>query len=282
MAQATTLPPAPAGYGSAFREVLEVVRALTADQITTLNNVSEHLQTDAAHQQAVERFEAAFELVDGGIAQFAAEGKLIITAPGGALAALYAVLLRDRGLITAADFTIITDPWTTAGLPLPAAVTGDEALGTFTAIAEMTSDLIADELLHAAAGTAQYGAVLVLTGYNHGELLAYPCIRKFVERHEGGALKIDWNSVAIDHAMDLLEEELGEDATDFLTVALAMLPDGELGVDVTDDNAEVLTLATAYTTGATSLLNPRWETQDDVQTLNPAVASAPTADGSGA
>jgi hypothetical protein len=255
MTQAVTLPPAPTAYGSAFAEVLEAVHALTDDQVTELHTQWNNLDPGALGDATEHLDEALSLLGEDVIEQICEDGILGINTVLPARDVLYAVLLRDRGLLTAADFAALTRAWTRAGLPLPAAVTGDSDVGPFTAINEMTSDLLADELLHAAASTPQYGATLVLTGYNHGELLAYPAIRQCIDRHDG-EYRIDWNSLAVDHASGDFED-LGGIVDYFLTVALALLPGGEFGQDISADNAEVITLAVAYTTGAAHLLEPR-------------------------
>lgn len=248
MTQTTTAPSA--RYGRAFAEVYQTALSLTAHKRGMLVANLSHADQDE-HRAATERLGEGLNLI--GVDELLSLEDGDEAESFAAFDVIYAVLLRDRGLITAADFATIVTPWVLADLPLPAAVTGDDETGPFTAVHDMTSDCLGDELLHAAFGTDAYGAVLALTGYNHGELLAYPTVRGYVERRRG-VLVMDWKGLA---SVPFHSPELGEDAADFLEFVLMLSPASEepdVLVPRDTDRAEVMITAIAYANGLESLL----------------------------
>lgn len=259
MAQATAnRPVAPARFGAAYHEVHQTITNLTPDQVVALTHAYSNAEF-YSYQLAVARLNDALEVLD-------VDDDLLSVEPAPAPYAentANAVLARDRGLLTAADFRTITDPWIHAGLPLPSTVTGDDPISaTLVSLDVLTTDRVADELMSAAADRDDYAAVMMLTGYNHGELLAYPRVRRFLDRHTTGELVVDWDSlrIALDNGALL---GLGEPASNALHFAIGLrLPaDGSCGflhfsTPDSADTAEVMALAFAHAIGA-ALPSPR-------------------------
>ncbi len=250
-ATSTTAPAAPpAGYGRPFCEIYQATHALTADQAAALEAAAAR-RDDATYEAAARRLDDALVLLnyeDPDTGPFE-------TRPQCAADAAFAVLARDRGVITAGDFDTITEPWRSTGLLLPPASTGDDDNGV--AIEAMTADRICEELMDTAASTRLAGATIALTEYNIGELLAYPAVRGYVERRADGLVDLRWTDLIGDvadstrkHAFDSLPRE-ALDALIFAT-SLAVEP-AEVRVVVVpttavadDGNAETVTLAVAY------------------------------------
>lgn len=254
MVQATTLTP-PARYGRAYAAIFAVAHALTAEQVTDVYEACNELADyNPAYDLAAARLNDSIELIAG-------TDSGIDGLPLQVVDTVRAVLARDRGLITAADFALITGPWVAAGLPLPEAVTGDDEAETFTALDLMTSDRLGDQLLQNALGEDDfYGAVLMLTGYNHGELLAYQGMRRLLDTHRGGRLMFDWRCLISSITRNRLHVEFAEltaEARDALRFAARLvLPNANLPgspqflIPETDDTADVMATAFAYAIGA--------------------------------
>jgi hypothetical protein len=244
---------APAAYGSAFAQIYATARHVSADQREELARTWELANTDA-YRTASKRLDEALDLL--GIERETFESPALITDT------VYAVLAFDRGLLSRADFEAITGAWTLAGLPLPMQIDGDEEIPTSVNINFVTADALADELLHAANGTADYAAVLMLTGYNHGELLNYPSVRACIDRRPStGEFVIDWALLraAVDDEDDTddgIVDEVEENVADILAVTLSLLPgDEESLVDfIGRPNAAAFVTAAAYGMGVEHLL----------------------------
>jgi hypothetical protein len=262
MAQTTTPArprPIPAWFGRAYRQVAETARALTDEQYAKLYRALSDALSAGHYSVAVLRTQTA--LFDIGVDP----DDLIAEQPVTVVDAAMAVLARDRGVITDADFDTITSVWTAAGLPLPAAITiDDDADGP---IDDMTTDRIADELMiSGVADPKVYGAVLMLTGYNHGELLAYPAVRQFLQRDDDGKLRVRWVGLARAAGSGAAEAlpQVGGDARRALSFAAALrqpmlgkelrLPVSLPGGADFDDNAEVMAIAFAHAMGAGHLI----------------------------
>jgi hypothetical protein len=259
-----TMTQAPGAYGTAFRQVYATAAEITAEQRDQLSKTWELADT-AAYAAASKRLDEAIDLLDVERVNFYSPALISDT--------VYAVLALDRGLITRTDFEAITGAWTLAGLPLPMQLDGDEAIPSCANIDFVTTDALVDELLHATFGTDQYGAVLMLTGYNYGELLAYRSVRACLDRRGNGDFIIDWKSLS--NALDGDEadedtdvDEMEEKAADAIEVALGLLPAGTLEDDDAtegeddsllgfvggDANAEPFVTAVAYSFGVQHLL----------------------------
>lgn len=250
MAQAITITAPPAKYGRAYAEIVNAAAALTTDQVDELNRLYRDWP-ETAPRGIYERIDAAIEL-------FRPVHEHHVLEPLAAVDAADAVLARDRGVITSADFAALTAVWVAAGHPLPGAITGDSEVGPFTPINAMTSDLISDELLHAANGTPEYGAVLMLTGYNVGELLAHQSVRGWIDRHNN-QYKVDWAGLAEALDADQLGD-LGEDARWFLESTTSLATISPTVHDVPASAAETVVIGVAYTYFLPHMINPHWET----------------------
>lgn len=264
MAQATTAPPptaAPPGFGTAFAETSRTAHELTADQAVELADAFDEADADA--------YEEALCRLDGALSLLGVDGYEDVPAQHVA----YAVLARDRGVINAGDFQVITKAWAAAGLPLPTASTGD--VDDDAPISEMTTDRICDELVHAAADTPAMGPVLLLTGYNYGELLAYPSMRDFVARGDDDLLYINWQGLErlFDGEDGPELKDLPDEAVEILSTVLDIVADGDELVPAGSDNAELLTLALAYTFGTEHMIDPSW----DNNLPRPAASPVPSA-----
>lgn len=259
-ATSTTIAP-PARYGRAYRELIETVNSLTPEQVGDLDRIWTEIAANGnrAYETASARMDQAASIVIDDAGDPGLDGKSIPI-----IDTALAVLCRDRGLLTQDDFAAITAPWTAAGLPLPVAVTGDEEADPLVAIDVMTSDRLADELLnhtfHDLAAYPTYGAVLLLTGYNHGELLAHEPVRRVLDRHNDGKLMIDWASLRSDLAKGVITD-LTDEAHNALCLALdlaLMSGGGSANVHLFSpdhpETAEVMTFAIARTLGVPYLL----------------------------
>lgn len=255
MAQATTpTRPAPPGHGRAYAEVHATALALTDDQLDAI--------TAAANAEDPDVYAAAARRLDDALLLIEAEHpEPSDRLPAAVTDTMQSVLARDRGLITAGDFDTLTAAWSAAGLPLPAAITiDDDADGPIDA---MTSDRVADELMISTFGDPElYGAALMLTGYNHCELLAYPAVRQFIVRLPDGKLRVAWDELA-DATEDLSGPlaDLPEFALDAIAVACELRRPRRGEVHrlrffdpENPDNAEVMAIAFAHSLGVGHLL----------------------------
>lgn len=262
MAQATTASPPrfgdigdpvppPERYGSAFSAIYKVAVSLPNDQ---RHKLLDEFHTLTCREHEIEIYHAALARLNEVLGLLGVEER----EDDPAVDVAFAMLARDRGLITAGDFDTLTAAWVAAGLPLPAASTGDE--DTDVPVAKMTTDRVCDELVHTAHGTPHVGAVLVLTGFNHGELLTYDIVRGFVVKTDNG-LEVRWAD--LDYA---LHEEgqfppagiLSGEALGFLALAVSMatLPSA---APAGSANAEVMTLACAYALGSEYMIDPWYD-----------------------
>lgn len=240
--------PPPARYGSAFSAIYQVATSLPVDMRVKLHDEFLRREDD------IEVYHAALHRLDEVLGLLGVEER----EDDLAVDVAFAMLARDRGLITAGDFDTITAAWVAADLPLPATSDGDE--DTDVPVAKMTTDRVCDELTHAAHGTPHAGAVLVLTGFNYGELLTYDIVREFVVKTDNG-LEVRWAD--LDYA---LNEEgqfppagiLSGEALGFLALAVSMatLPSA---APAGSGNAEVMTLACAYALGTEHMISPTYD-----------------------
>lgn len=273
MAQAATptRSPIPAAYGNAYRQIVDTALALTSDQYDALRHAWDD-RDDQVYEPALLRTETA--LINIGI-----NPDDLLTEPLPAVDAALAVLARDRGVISDGDFDTLTTAWSTIGLPLPVATTTNNG-----PIHDMTSDHIADQLtISGHTDPAVYGAVLMLTGYNHGELLAYPAVRKFVHHDTDGKLQIRWDELNHTLTNDDAGAQLGQlelraraalafaiDLRNPMTGSTMTMPLGLIG---DDDNVETMAIAFAYAIGAGYLLDRT--SNDDLPAIPASPAAAP-------
>lgn len=271
MAKAATDAPrmqAPPSYGRHFRVIFDVAFNLDSTRIAALRHHQELAKwgdEGVAYLAAQRRLDEAMDVVGISDDQPPHES---LTDPMACADAIYAVLLRDRGLLTAADYNLLIAPWRAAGLPDVLVVTGDDQADALTAVQHMTSDRIADQLLVTAWGTQVYAATMLLTGYNYGELLAYETVRDAVRVLHDGSLRLDWEALrrGVTHGQELagqlIEDEMDADATEFLLMALDLADNDDLAdviTDTTDHNAATLVSAMAWVSGVEGLLDARWE-----------------------
>lgn len=245
MTTTTTIHPR---YGAATAEIVTTAADVTDAQAAAMTAAHNQID-DLIYQPAANRLGEQIQVLDP-------DGEVPFSGHAPVFDAVYAVLTRDRGLITDDDFELLTRAWTAAGLPLPAQVTGDDETGAVVHIPAMTSDLIADELLHAAHGTEMYAAVLALTGFNLGGLLAYPMVRDCVRRSaRDQSLYIDWRALGTAVDTDLEIGDLDEDTRNLLDFAISLAETDSALAAVSTENAEVLITATAYKLGVEHLIN---------------------------
>jgi hypothetical protein len=259
MTPTATATATPARYGRAYREIVATALTLTEDELAAVK-IADTADAEEIYERAVQNVDLGLALIDG------VDDPILDGYPPCVIDAVVAVLARDRGLVTTADFDIITAPWVAAGLPLPHAVTGDDDTGAFTPLADMTTDRLADALLQAAFADQDrpqiYGAVLLLTGYNQGELLAFDSVREYLDLHDG-RLKLDWESLCghLDHG-DFSDDDMDASALRALNAAADLsVHDDDDPNDVhfdfgTPDNVEALVFAFGYAVGGEAALNP--------------------------
>lgn len=240
MIQATTQPPS--HYGQAYAQTLAAAADLTGEQIDAIRHAYER-RDDVVYLGALCRLDQSLYLLDY---EVTTEGSLL------PLEAVQAVLARDRGLLTDGDYQVLTGPWRAANLDLPHQSTSFE--DDAAPVSQMTSDRIADELLHEAFGTSEYGAVLALASYNHAELLAHHVIRTYIAG-VAGHLTVAWPELLRDLARPFFADQLRPETHVALARACELWRSG-VG-DLDDDNAEVLTWAFAYAAGAEHMINRR-------------------------
>lgn len=243
----------PACYGTAVDEMYSTTQTLTFEQRDQLDQLL--LETSGAMwKPARQQLDTHDELAVLDALADTLDEQTAVLYP------ILAVYARDLGMITAGDFDALTTWWVAAGLPLPEVVTGDDETGSAAPIDTMTSDLICDALRSASHGTPEYGAVLALTGYNHGELLAYPFVRGFVGRSaRDQSLFVDW--AGLNDALDKGEgTEVDGKSQDVLSFAITLNGYGDLAFDevvtaatISIGNLEALGLAAVHTLAATHL-----------------------------
>ncbi len=249
MTTTTTTIDVPAVFGPTVQLFVKVhVAEASPEKLARLAVLTAEVRQTDAYCAARERLDEAMDLLD-----LQPIFDLPLGVPTTQACALFA---QDRGLITDADFTALVAPWINAGLSIPHRVTGDDPMRPDLKI--RTIDRLADDLLTTAFTSdwfaGHYSALLVLTGYNHGELLAYPQIRRHIS---GGPntdqMHIDWDSLRDTFERgDLDEADVPEDAQTALSLAIMLSPVGVLhdaSHGLGDDNAEALLTAYAYSIG---------------------------------
>jgi hypothetical protein len=241
-----TVPVLPARFGTAVATMYATAQSLTGEQRDQLDLLL--LDTPGTTWKPARR-----RLDDDDELHVLDELTGLLDEQTAVLYPILAVCAQDLGVITADDFAILTSWWVAAGLPLPQVATGDDETGSAAPIQSMTSDLICDELRSASHGTSEYGAVLALTGYNHGQLLAHPFVRRFIGRSSRDqSLFVDWARMT--GALDEGEsKEPGQTERDILSFATTLQGYGDLtladdgGLGMTEDNLEALGYAATHT-----------------------------------
>lgn len=260
-------------FGTAAKAVLDDVDQLTPEQGEALVGAQAALDQEA-WDAADGRLCAVVDMLDPANDFLDAVDVLPAVQVRYAYKTVNAVVARDRGLITDADFALLTTPWLAAGLTLPAQITGDHAITADIShgpIEHLTSDLLADELLRTTYGTSQYGAMLALTGYNYGELLASPWVRRFIRRAYGATpadaevfFDFDWSAMtAAFEAEEVLTtgpvatNGMDEVALNFLMTAADFAQDRSQLLDEVngENNAEVYVAAAAHALGVSGMLD---------------------------
>lgn len=252
MTQSTTVTAPDARFGRIFQELCQIVHNLTDEQAAAL---SEQFAKKQPAINAPERrgliIHRTMKMIEFDEDTYLPRNEHLnkhgvdwhLSTVAGLL------LARDRGLVTEQYFTQMTHRWTTAGLPLPTAITGDQQIALDADISQLTTDALVDELLHFAHCTDQYGAVLALTGYNHGELLAHETIRQFVRRTPAGNFYMDWAALR-DAEKDVrcdTFDNIELTAHDVIAEAINMaLPDRFDAAQAGSENAEAMLIAYAY------------------------------------
>ncbi len=250
----TTTLTLPARYGRAVAEIYATTQSLTGEQRDRLDMLL--LRTPSTEwKPARQRLDNDDEL---GMLDELAE---LLDEQTAVCYPILAVYAQDLGVITSDDFNALTSWWVDAGLPLPEVVTGDDDAAATAPIERMTSDLICDELASASHGTNEYGAVTALTGYNHGQLLAYPFVRGFIGRSaRDQSLYVDWAGLtgALDGGAS---GELDQSGRDVLSFAITLQDFGDLtttvdGHSMSRGNLEALGLAAMHALATTHLFTP--------------------------